>query len=313
MENKRKIESEIDFKAMLKNPTRLFGFVYIYFFVIALAIGLYYLDVMNATSFNTVPGTALDTLNIVREITPKVGGIKPAMDLNLITTPTAELIAIGKTKYEMSCASCHGNDGKGDGVAAAALDPKPRNFHDLEGWTGGRTFYDIFKSINDGVAGTGMTAYEFLPAEDRVAIIQYVRTFADFPEVTSDEVKNKLDATYNLSAGVVVPNNISIQQSITLITDENQKNIDLSILISDKIKNDRINSANLLKENVLDIEKVVYTYITKLNKNDYNNFVQKLNSDPVALGFKASVVNLMDKDLRSIYSYLNLSTNREKS
>lgn len=313
MENKRKIESEIDFKAMLKNPTRLFGFVYIYFFVIALAIGLYYLDVMNATSFNTFPGTALDTLNIVREITPRVGGLKPAMDLNLITTPTAELIAIGKTKYEMSCASCHGNDGKGDGIAAAALDPKPRNFHDLEGWTGGRTFYDIFKSINDGVAGTGMTAYEFLPAEDRVAIIQYVRTFGDFPEVTSDEVKNKLDATYNLSAGVIVPNNISIQQSITLITDENQKNIDLSILISDKIKNDKINSASLLKDNVLDIEKVVYTYITKLNNNDYNNFVLKLNSDPVALGFKASVVNLMDKDLRSIYSYLNLFTNQEKS
>ncbi len=312
MENKRKIESEIDFKVLLKNPIRLFGLVYIYFFVIALAIGLYYLDVMNSTEFNTVPGTSLDTLNVIREIDTKVGGIKPAMDLTLISNPTADFIAKGKTQYENVCASCHGNEGKGDGVAAAVLDPKPRNFHDLEGWTAGRTFYDIYKSINDGVAGTGMTAYEFLPAEDRVAIIQYIRTFTDFPEVTTEEVKNKLDATYNLSAGVLVPNNISIQKSITLITDENQNYIDLTILISNKIKNDKINSANLLKENILDIEKVVYTFIAKLNKNDYNDFVQKLNSDPVALGFKASVVNLMDKDLRSIYSYLNLNTKKEQ-
>ena len=313
MENKRKIESEIDFKALLKNPIRLFGLVYIYFIVIALAIGLYYLDVMNSTSFNTVPGTSLDTLNIVREIDTKVGGIKPAMDLALISNPTADFIAKGKTQYETVCASCHGNKGKGDGVAAAVLDPKPRNFHELEGWTQGRTFYDIYKSINDGVAGTGMTAYEFLPAEDRVAIIQYIRTFADFPEVTESEVYDKLDATYKLSAGVVQPNNISIQKSISLFTDENQKNIDLSILISDKIKSDKIKSAKLFKENVLDIEKVVYTYITKLNKKDYNAFLQILNSDPVALGFRASVVNLMDKDLQTIYSYLKLFSNQEKS
>lgn len=313
MENKRKIESEIDFKALLKNPTRLFGLVFIYFFVIALVIGLYYLDVMNTTAFNTFPGTSLDTLNIEREITPKVGGIKPAMDLELIKSPTKELIAIGKTKYDMTCASCHGNDGKGDGVAAAALDPKPRNFHDLEGWTNGRTFYDIYKSLHDGVPGTGMTAYEFLPAEDRVAIIHYLRTFADFPAVTDDEVKNKLDATYNLSAGIVVPNNISIKKSITLISEENQKDVDLSILISNKINDDKNNSANILKENVTDIEKVVYSFISKLNKNDYNSFVKTLNTDPVAFGFKASVVNLNDGDLRSIYTYLFQNLKKEQS
>ncbi len=304
MGNKRKIESEIDFKALLKNPIRLFGLVYIYFIVIALAIGIYFVKSMDEISFNTVPGTSLDTLNIVREIETKVGGIKPAMDLALITNPTPDFIAKGKTQYESACASCHGNEGKGDGVAAVALDPKPRNFHSAAGWTNGRTFYDIYKSVNDGVPGTGMSAYEFLSPEDRVAIIHYIRTMADYPEVTLAEVNDKLDATYNLSAGISDPYNIPIQKSITLLTDENQKNIDLSIVISDRILNDKVNSASLLKENVLDIEKVVYTYITKLNKKDYNNFLQKLNSDPVALGFRASVVNLMDKDLRTIYSYL---------
>ncbi len=38
-------------------------------------------------------------------------------------------------KYVSFCASCHGEDGKGNGVAAAALNPKPRNFHD-SAWQG---------------------------------------------------------------------------------------------------------------------------------------------------------------------------------
>lgn len=313
MGNKRKIESEISFIALLKNPIRLFGLVYIYFFVVALTIGIFFVKSMDDISFNTVPGTALDTLNIVREIETKVGGMKPAMDLALVTNPTADFIAKGKTQYVAACGSCHGNEGKGDGVAAVALDPKPRNFHSAEGWTKGRTFFDIYKSVNDGVPGTGMIAYEFLSPEDRVAIIHYIRTMADYPEVTLAEVNEKLDATYNLSAGIIDPNNIPIQKSITLLTDENQKNIDLSIVISDRIKSDKVNSANLLKANVLDIERVVYTYITKLNKKDYNNFVQKLNSDPVALGFRASVVNLVEEDLKIIYSYLKSLSSQEKS
>ncbi len=304
MEDKKKVESEINFKSLLKNPIRLFSLVYFYFLVIFLVIGIYYVNNLDAVSFNTVPGTSLDTLNIVREIETKVGGIKPAMDLNLITSPTPELIAKGKELFKTTCASCHGDEGKGDGVAAAALNPKPRNFHSDKGWTNGRTFYDIYKTVNDGVPGTGMTAYEFIPPEDRVAIIQYIRTLGKYPEVTMAEVKNKLDKTYNLSAGVVDPNHIPIKKSITILTDENQKNLELSIKITDRIKSDNVESANLLKENAIDIEKVVYNYITRLNNEDYNSFLIKLNSDPVSLGFKASVVNLMDNDLKSIYSYL---------
>lgn len=304
MEKKKKIESEISFKSLLKNPIRLFSLVYIYFFIVALVLGVYYVNNLDVVSFNTVPGTSLDTLNVVREIETKVGGIKPAMDLTLITEPTPELIAKGKNLFKNTCASCHGAEGKGDGVAAAALNPKPRNFHSSEGWTNGRTFYDIYNTVNNGVPGTGMTAYEFIPPKDRVAIIQYIRTLGDYPEVTMAEVKDKLDAKYNLSAGIVDPNNISIQKSISILTDENKKNIELSMKITDKIKNDNIESANLLKDNSIDLKKVVYNYITKLNQEDYNSFIQKLDSDPVALGFKASVVNLMDNDIKTIYLYL---------
>ncbi len=305
MEKKRKLESEIDFKSLIKNPIRLFGLVYIYFFVIALAIGLYYLDVMNVASFNTVPGTSLDTLNIVREIETKVGGIKPVMDLALISNPTTSFIATGKTKYETTCASCHGNEGKGDGVAAAALNPKPRNFHSAEGWTNGRTFYDIYNTVNNGVPGTGMTAYEFLSPEDRVAIIQYIRTLADYPEVTIAD-NQKLDETYKLSAGVIDPNHIPIAKSITLLSDENLNVVTLTDSLVAQINNDDGANAELLKNNVQDINKVVYTYIAKLSDKNYESFIKVLNNDPVILGYKASVVNLEDKDLKTLYSYLKI-------
>jgi hypothetical protein len=313
MENKKKIESEVDFKAFIKNPSRLFGLVFIYFFVIALVIGLYYLDVMNTASFNTVPGTSLDTLNIEREISQKVGGVKPAMDLDLISNPTNDFIAIGKTQYETTCASCHGIDGKGEGVAAAALNPKPRNFHELEGWTNGTTFYDIYKTLHEGIAGTGMIAYEYLPSKDRVAIIQYIRTFADYPEVTKAEINDKIDAKYNLSAGVVVPNNIPIKKSVSLLVDENKKENELTATIIEKITKDNGTEAVLFKDNVQNLDRVVYSYVTTFNKSNFSGFIKFVNSDPVSLGYKASVINLNDKDLQIIYSYLKYSVNQEKS
>ena len=36
----------------------------------------------------------------------------------------------GKALYEKNCAACHGASGKGDGPAAASMNPKPRNLRD---------------------------------------------------------------------------------------------------------------------------------------------------------------------------------------
>ncbi len=42
---------------------------------------------------------------------------------------------VGKADYEMHCASCHGETGKGDGPVAQALNPKPARHDD-----GGRLY-----------------------------------------------------------------------------------------------------------------------------------------------------------------------------
>jgi mono/diheme cytochrome c family protein len=48
----------------------------------------------------------------------------------LIGVASGADVAKGKAAYNQYCASCHGATGKGDGPAAAALNPKPRDLSD---------------------------------------------------------------------------------------------------------------------------------------------------------------------------------------
>ncbi len=62
--------------------------------------------------------------------------------------------AKGKEKYNQICASCHGPSGKGDGPAAAALDPKPRNLSDPK-YVSTLSDEQIFKTVKEGGAAVG--------------------------------------------------------------------------------------------------------------------------------------------------------------
>lgn len=52
------------------------------------------------------------------------------------------------------CASCHGAEGKGDGVASAALNPKPRNYTDQE-WQKATSDQELRDIIVKGGGGVG--------------------------------------------------------------------------------------------------------------------------------------------------------------
>lgn len=74
--------------------------------------------------------------------------------------PTPDVLAKGKAIFEGkgTCFTCHGNTGKGDGVAGAALDPSPRNFTNPE-FNKIRTSGEMFWVVKNGVPGTGMISY----------------------------------------------------------------------------------------------------------------------------------------------------------
>ena len=91
--------------------------------------------------------------------------------------------AKGAETYKMYCLPCHGEKGMGDGVAAAALNPKPRNFTDKALMA---TIPDkqIFTAIKEGGAAVGksplMVAWGPILADDQKIhdVAAYVRSFS---------------------------------------------------------------------------------------------------------------------------------------
>ena len=106
------------------------------------------------------------------------------VDVSSLLKPTPELLAHGKTVYQINCASCHGTAGHGDGPAATALNPKPRNF--TEGyWKFGGGLARVVRTITEGSPGTAMASFMMLPLEDRIAVAHHERSLS--PKLEEDK------------------------------------------------------------------------------------------------------------------------------
>lgn len=62
-----------------------------------------------------------------------------------------EAIGRGEKAYRKACAQCHGSSGKGDGVAAVALDPRPTDLtsEEFQSQSDGTIFAEIKKGQGD--------------------------------------------------------------------------------------------------------------------------------------------------------------------
>ena len=92
------------------------------------------------------------------------------------TTPS---LVEGQHLYQNHCAGCHGVEGLGDGIQAAALSPKPANFHDRERQQY-RSVFALFNTISLGVNDTAMPAFSQLTAEQRWSLAFYVSNFFSY-------------------------------------------------------------------------------------------------------------------------------------
>jgi len=96
----------------------------------------------------------------------------------------ADVLNRGARVYALYCASCHGEDGSGEGPAARSLPNKPRDFRaaDFEYVTAGPgnlpSDADLDSTIVNGRISEGMPAWSGLTEPDRHAVIQFIKTFS---------------------------------------------------------------------------------------------------------------------------------------
>lgn len=81
--------------------------------------------------------------------------------------------------FRVRCASCHGAAGRGDGLAASAMDPRPRNLADGV-WQSSVSDQDIAKVIREGglsrQLSPSMPPHPDLTSAQLMVLVRYVRS-----------------------------------------------------------------------------------------------------------------------------------------
>lgn len=102
---------------------------------------------------------------------------KAPQEANNIENPLAgnnNTITDGKELYTKMCVICHGNKGKGDGVAGMSLKPRPTNLTTatVQSQSDGAIYWKITKGRPP------MATYESVISEEqRWQLVNYIRTF----------------------------------------------------------------------------------------------------------------------------------------
>jgi copper transport protein len=87
-------------------------------------------------------------------------------------------VARGQELFMANCAACHGTGGRGDGPAAASLNPPPADLTSSHARL--HLDQDLFFWVENGITGTGMPAFGDTLSDDQIwDILNYVRSLQD--------------------------------------------------------------------------------------------------------------------------------------
>jgi cytochrome c2 len=308
MENMQKTEEEIQFRNMSTNPKKLLGLVFMTL-VLVIAAGMYWVYNLDSSYINRLPYFDLLRDTTEPEIVPAGSSNVVGVKISEISNPSPELITKGKELFQTTCSPCHGTEGKGDGVGGAALNPKPRNFTSPDAWKNGRKLSEMWKTLEEGIPGSGMISYNFMPVADRFALIHYIHTFmSEFPKNTPEELQ-QLDMAYKLSEGRTIPGKITLETATQKLIAENKTTVDNAEKIIAEIQNYKTDNGSVIFEKVVkNKNKAITSLLQSKNwKSGINEFYTELASNININGFKPEVLKLSKTDLQTLYDLLNRS------
>lgn len=301
-------KAEFDFKDLFRKPHKLFGYSYIYFVLLVGALGYLYITNLTLIGKNSISPLVLgDSSSFVKDIPYQSPSILPPVDVMKVSAATPELIAKGKELFKANCTSCHGDAGEGNGPTAATLNPKPRNFHSLTGWTNGSKISQIYKTLQEGIVRNGMASYSYLPPADRFALIHYVRSFAAGQPVDSQAELMALETSYQLSKGSNISGQIPIKKATELVVAESRPSVAAIRELAEK-RYDRLGTGGeaLFERLSVKKEKVLTAFVLHGSAiSNVEQFINSVSSDPVQAGFKADVVRLSQAQWASLYQFLS--------
>ena len=112
------------------------------------------------------------------------------VDVSKIKEPwvaNEDMVTHGKKVFAQNCATCHGAEGRGDGAAGQALNPRPRNL--VEGpWKKGGGFIGWYTVLQQGLPPSSMVSFKHLKPVERWALVQFINSITK-AKVSEDPAK----------------------------------------------------------------------------------------------------------------------------
>ena len=298
----------------MKDYFKFYGAVYIVFIIAIIVMGTMYINDLPNVTKEKIGGfpvvakdTTKDSTGQTADLPMIKGTLSPPTEVMKYISSTPEMVEKGKSIFTMNCVSCHGEQGKGDGVAGASLNPKPRNFHDLNGWTNGTSITMMYKTLQEGITSRGMASYANLPPEDRLNLIMYIRSFLpDYPPVTQVQL-DSIDVTYSLTKGVKMPNQIPVKLAMDKILKQNAS-IDQKVAAMVKqISESKTDTAAVIFKGITSNMTKALTVLAQDSSWNTNEMglIKIFDNNPVQNGFKARASYMLTQaQLTQLHAYL---------
>ena len=300
-------KNKFSFSDLLNDPIKIMALIYPYFLVVVIGMGFLYIGNSGSLVQNKIAPVLDDSTMVVNDLSIEDAKVAAAVDLKSFSESSPALVEQGKQLFQNACASCHGIEGNGDGAAGVALNPKPRNFHLAEGWKNGRKATEIYNTLQKGILTSGMPGFDYLAPSDKIAIIQFIKTWMPNPPQDTPEDIANLDKMYTLSAGTNIPGTVPVASAEKLMQTEylvkTQKiNLALSKLNSEKGQSSGV---EIFFSVTSDQQKALTTLMNSASwQVGEKEFLAVVTDNLSTNGFSGKVFSLSSSEISELFSLL---------